>query len=87
MGYAIKSSNAEPHEVDELFKVIEKAAKKQVVIMGHFNYPTICWETMERDQKGMCFCDLIMDNYLTQHVLEPTRESLLIVKLAQQLIY
>ena len=42
--------------------------------MGDFNHGNIQWDTLEstgvEDQQFMCF---IQDNFLTQHVLEPTR--------------
>ena len=42
--------------------------------MGDFNHGNIQWDTIEgtvvQDQQFMC---LIQDNFLTQHVLEPTR--------------
>ena len=42
--------------------------------MGDFNHGNIQWNTLEStgvdDQQCMC---LIQDNFLTQHVLEPTR--------------
>ena len=47
--------------------------------MGDFNNGNIKWDTLQsigvEDQKLLC---LVQDNFLTQHVLEPTRaESVL----------
>jgi hypothetical protein len=43
--------------------------------MGDFNYPGINWITFESDNHGVEFRDLILDNFLNQHVREPTREK------------
>ncbi len=44
--------------------------------MGDFNHGNIKWDTLQRtgveDQTFLC---LVQDNFLTQHVLEPTRAA------------
>ena len=44
--------------------------------MGDFNHGNIKWDTLQstavEDQKCLC---LVQDNFLTQHVLEPTRAT------------
>ena len=44
--------------------------------MGDFNHGNMKWDTMQstgvEDQKFLC---LVQDNFLTQHVLEPTRAT------------
>ena len=44
--------------------------------MGDFNHGNIKWDTMQstgvEDKKLLC---LVQDNFLTQHVLEPTRAT------------
>ena len=44
--------------------------------MGDFNHGNIKWDTLQstgvEDQKFLC---LVQDNFLTQHVLEPTRAT------------
>ena len=44
--------------------------------MGGFNHGNIKWDTMQstgvEDKKCLC---LVQDNFLTQHVLEPTRAT------------
>ena len=46
------------------------------IIMGNFNHGNIKWDTQEstgvEDQQLVC---LIQDNFLTQHLLEPTRAA------------
>jgi len=45
--------------------------------MGDFNYPKINWSTLDSDSDppSTAVRDLILDNYLYQHVREPTREN------------
>ena len=44
--------------------------------MGDFNHENIKWDTLQstgvEDQTFLC---LVQDNFLTQHVLEPTRAA------------
>ena len=44
--------------------------------MGDFNHGNIKWDTLQstgvEDQQFLC---LVQDNFLTQHVLEPTRTT------------
>ena len=51
-----------------------KVSKGDCIVMGDFNHGNIQWDTLEstgvEDQQFMC---LIQDNFLIQHVLEPTR--------------
>ena len=51
-----------------------EVSKGDCIVMGAFNHGNIQWDTLEstgvEDQQFMC---LIQDNFLTQHVLEPTR--------------
>ena len=75
IGVCYKSQVASDQELEELFTVIQNASKGQVLIMGDFNYPNIDWNTLESDQNGVAFRDLILDNYLFQHVKVPTRDK------------
>jgi hypothetical protein len=75
VGVCYKRPAAEAKEIEELFKVLQMAAKGEVLIMGDFNYPGINWETFESNNHGQAFRDLVMENFLIQHVREPTRES------------
>ena len=43
--------------------------------MGDFNFPHINWNTYDSDAASVSFINLVMDNYLSQYVKEPTRES------------
>ena len=46
------------------------------IIMGDFNHGNIKWDSLQstgvEDQRCLC---LVQDNFLTQHVLEPTRAA------------
>ena len=43
--------------------------------MGDFNYPNIDWNNLHTTCDGSDFMNLIMDNFLCQHVNFPTREN------------
>ena len=62
VGVCYRSQAASEHELEELFRTIEKASKGQALIMGDFNYPKINWDTLECDSTGTKFRDLLLDN-------------------------
>ncbi len=51
-------------------------SKGDCIVMGDFNRENIKWDTLPstgvEDQTFLC---LVQDNFLTQHVLEPTRAA------------
>ena len=49
--------------------------------MGNFNHGNIKWDTGVEDQQFLC---LVQDNFLTQHVLEPTRAAYIYLVLSSQ---
>ena len=55
---------------------ISEVSKGDCIIMGDFNHGNIKWDTLHstgvEDQQFLC---LVQDNFLTQHVLEPTRAT------------
>ena len=55
---------------------ISEVSKGDCIIMGDFNHGNIKWDSQQstgvEDQKFVC---LVQDNFLTQHVLEPTRAA------------
>jgi hypothetical protein len=73
VGVYYKKPAAEVKEIEELVKVLQMAAKGEVLIMGDFNYPGINWETYESNNHGQAFQDLVVENFLIQYVQEPTR--------------
>ena len=56
--------------------VLGFAIHEHISIMGDFNHGNIKWDTLQstevEDQQFLC---LVQDNFLTQHVLEPTRAT------------
>ncbi|PKU45859.1 rna-directed dna polymerase from mobile element jockey-like [Limosa lapponica baueri] len=68
-------------EVDETFyQQLEQLLQSlALVLVGDFNFPDICWKynTAEREQSRR-FLECVEDNFLTQLVSEPTRESALL---------
>ena len=55
-------------------KEIEWASKSDVVLMGDFNYAGIDWNTFKASSNDdIAFLETLRDNYLYQHVKEPTR--------------
>ena len=43
------------------------------IIVGHFNFPNICWSTLTRNSPlSSAFCEFIFGWNLTQHVMDPT---------------
>ncbi|PKU41300.1 hypothetical protein llap_8389 [Limosa lapponica baueri] len=68
-------------EIDEIFyqQLAELSQSLVLVLMGDFNFPIICWkyDTAEREQSQR-FLECVKDNFLTQLVRDPTRESALL---------
>ncbi|PKU49676.1 mitochondrial fission process protein 1 [Limosa lapponica baueri] len=68
-------------EVNETFyQQLEKLLQSlPLVLVGDFKFPDVCWKynTAEREQSLM-FLECVEDNFLTQLVSEPTRESALL---------
>ena len=69
-----KDDDAYKESNEKIQNAIREVSKGDCIIMGDFNHGNIQWETLEstgvEDQQFMC---LIQDNFLIQHVLEPTR--------------
>ena len=69
-----------------IHNAICEVSKGDCIIMGGFNHGNIKWDTLQstgvEDQTFLC---LLQDNFLTQHVLEPTRaERILDIMLSSQ---
>ncbi|PKU43807.1 hypothetical protein llap_5873 [Limosa lapponica baueri] len=68
-------------EIDEIFyqQLAELLQSLPLVLVGDFNFPDVCWEynTAEREQSRR-FLECVEDNFFTQLVSEPTRESALL---------
>ena len=62
--------------IKESIPAINEVSKGDCIIMGDFNHGNIKWDSQQstgvEEQKLLC---LVQDNFLTQHVLEPTRAA------------
>ena len=69
-----KDDDAYKESNEKIQNAIREVSKGDCIIMGDFNHGNIQWDTLEstgvEDQQFMC---LIQDNFIIQHVLEPTR--------------
>ena len=61
---------------EKIHNAISEVSKGDCIIMGDFNHWNIKWDSQQstgvEDQKLL---SLVQDNFLTQHVLEPTRAA------------
>ena len=71
---SIPLSHRNQAEQRKIHNAISEVSKGDCVIIGDFNHGNIKWDILHstgvEDQKFVC---LLQDNFLTQHVLEPTR--------------
>ena len=74
MGVVYRCPNITKESNEKIQNAIREVSKGDCIVMGYFNHGNIQWGTLEstgvEDQQCMC---LIQDNFLIQHVLEPTR--------------
>ena len=61
---------------ETIHNAISEVSKGDSVIMGYFYHGNIKWHTPNAhgQNTNICVC-LVQDNFLTQHVLEPTRAA------------
>ena len=76
IGVIYRCPNITKQNNEKIHNSISEVSKGDCIIMGDFNHGNIKWDTLQstgvEDQKLLC---LIQDNFLTQHVLEPTRAT------------
>ena len=76
IGVVYRYPNITKQNNEKIHNAISEVSKGDCIIMGDFNHGNIKWDTMQstgvEDQKFLC---LVQDNFLTQHVLEPTRAT------------
>jgi Endonuclease-reverse transcriptase len=75
VGVCYRSQAAINDEIDNMAEAIALASKGQLLIMSDFNYPNTDWRKLEANGTDTMFRDLILDNYLIQHVKNPTRDQ------------
>ena len=61
---------------ENIHNAISEVSKRDCIIMGDFNHGNIKWDSLHSTwvENKMLLC-LVQDNFLTQHVLEPTRAA------------
>ena len=62
-------------ENDDCLCALMNGIQGRSVVVGDFNFPGIRWGTGGSDAKGRAFLDTLEDNYMVQHVEEPTHIS------------
>ena len=86
IGVVYRCPNITKQNNEKIHNAISEVSKGDCIIMGDFNHGNIKWDSLQStgvdDQRFLC---LVQDNFLTQHVLEPTRAaSVLYVVLSSQ---
>ena len=76
IGVVYRCTNITTQNNETMRNAISEVSKGDIIIMGDFNHGNIKWDSQQstgvEDQKLLC---LLQDNFLTQHVLEPTRAA------------
>ena len=76
IGVVYRCPNITKQSNQKIHNAITEVSKGDCIVMGDFNHGNIKWDTIQNtgveDQTFVC---LILDNFLTQHVLEPTRAA------------
>ena len=76
IGVVYRCPNITKQNNEKIHNAISDASKGVCIIMGDVNHGHIKWDTQQstgvEDQTFLC---LVQNNFLTQHVLEPTRSA------------
>ena len=76
IGAVHRCPNITKQNNEKIHNAISEVSKGDCIIMGGFNHGNIKWDTLQSTgvevHKFVC---LVQDNFLTQHVLEPTRAT------------
>ena len=76
IGVVYRCPNITKQNNEKIHNAISEVSKGDCIIMGDFNHGNIEWDSLQstgvEDQRFLC---LVQDNFLTQHVLEPTRAA------------
>ena len=76
IGVVYRCPNITKQNNEKIHNAIREVSKGDCIIMGDFNDGNIKWYTLQstgaEDKTFLC---LVQDNFLTQHVLEPTRAA------------
>ena len=76
IGVVYRCPNITKQNNEKIHNAISEVSKGDCIIMGDFNHGNIKWDTLQSTgvEDQTCLC-LVHDNFLTQHVLEPTRAT------------
>ena len=76
IGVVYRCPNITQQNNEQIHNAISEVCKGDCIIIGDFNHGNIKWDSLQstrvEDQRFLC---LVQDNFLTQHVLEPTRAA------------
>ena len=76
IGVVYRCPNITIQNNEKIHNAISEVCKGDCIIMGDFNHGNIKWDSQQstgvEDHTFLC---LVQDNFLTQHVLEPTRAA------------
>ena len=79
IGVVYRCPNITKQNNEKIHNAISEVSKGDCIIIGDFNHGNIKWDTLQstgvEDQKLLC---LVQGNFLTQHVLEPTRATMVL---------
>ena len=76
IGVVYRCPNITKQNNEKIHNAINEVSKGDCIIMGDFNHGNIKWDTLQstgvEDSTFLC---LVQDNFLTQHVFDPTRAA------------
>ena len=75
VGVFYRPPSAAVEETQEINRLIQRVADKNVLLIGDFNYPEIDWDQLTSDKESESFLQLTLDCFLFQQVKSPTREN------------
>ena len=78
LGVFYRPPNNDTKPLEDLQAALQMLSAKELILQGDFNLPEIDWlNTRALRQSDVCtlLMDIVQDNFLTQLVKEPTRES------------
>ena len=79
IGVVYRCPNITKQNKEKIHNAINEVSKGNCIIMGDFNHGNTKWDSLQstgvEDQQVVC---LVHGNFLTQHVLEPTRAAMIL---------
>ena len=76
IGVVYRCPNITKQNNGKIHNAISEVYKGDCIIMGDVNHGNIKWDSLQsKEVEDQMFVFLVQDNFLTQHVLEPTRAA------------